>query len=87
MDESKRSCADGGASERVYNPREPITIVDSPAAVEESPDMPECNYCGAHISERFERVFADEYGRVFACPGCAANAGIAEAAKKRAKNA
>ncbi|HET7324275.1 MAG TPA: hypothetical protein VFJ06_08085 [Halococcus sp.] len=49
--------------------------------------MPECHHCGAHISERFERVFADERGRVFACPGCAANAGIAEAAKKRAKNA
>jgi hypothetical protein len=51
-----------------------------------NPAMPECNHCGAHVSERFERVFADEFGRVFACPGCAANAGIAEAAKKRAKN-
>ena len=49
--------------------------------------MPECDYCGAHVSERFERVFADEHGRLFACPGCSANAGIAEAAKERAKNA
>lgn len=45
-----------------------------------------CNHCGAHISEQFERVFADEQGRVFACPGCSANAGIAEAARHRAHN-
>jgi hypothetical protein len=49
--------------------------------------MPECDYCGEHVSERFERVFADEDGHLFACPGCAANAGIAEAAKERAENA
>ena len=26
--------------------------------------MPECDHCGEHVSERFERVFADEYGEV-----------------------
>jgi hypothetical protein len=48
--------------------------------------MPECDHCGEHVSERFERVFADEYGQLFACPGCSANAGIAEAARYRAEN-
>lgn len=48
--------------------------------------MPECDHCGGHVSERFERVFADEYGRLFACPGCSANAGIAEAARHRVEN-
>jgi len=46
--------------------------------------MPECNHCGAHVSDRFARVFADERGRIGACPGCSANAGIAEAARRRA---
>lgn len=45
--------------------------------------MPTCDHCGAHVSERFERVFADEHGRLEACPNCAANAGIAEEAKRR----
>ena len=49
--------------------------------------MTECDHCGAHVSEQFARVFADESGRLFACPGCAANAGIAEAARERARNA
>jgi hypothetical protein len=62
-----------------------LVLVDSPRC--RHAPMPECDYCGAHVSERFERVFADEYGRVFACPDCSANAGIAEAAKERAKNA
>ena len=48
--------------------------------------MPECDHCGEHVSERFERVFADEHGQLFACPGCSANAGIAEAARHRAEN-
>jgi|GEM_PF-242329 len=47
--------------------------------------MPTCDHCNAHVSERFERVFADEYGRIFACPSCSANAGIAEAARLRAQ--
>ncbi|KYH26934.1 hypothetical protein HAPAU_08220 [Halalkalicoccus paucihalophilus] len=49
--------------------------------------MPHCNHCDAHVSERFERVFADEHGRIYACPSCSANAGIAEAARLRARNA
>jgi hypothetical protein len=49
--------------------------------------MPECNHCGAHVSDRFARVFADEYGRIHACPSCSANAGIAEVARERARQA
>ncbi|WP_449405099.1 DUF7563 family protein [Halorussus amylolyticus] len=49
--------------------------------------MPKCDHCGAHVSERFARVFADANGHVRACPGCSANAGIAEAARQRARNA
>jgi predicted SprT family Zn-dependent metalloprotease len=48
--------------------------------------MPECKHCGAHVSDRFARVFADERGRVYACPSCSANAGIAEVARQRARN-
>ena len=47
--------------------------------------MPTCNHCNAHVSERFERVFADEDGLVHACPSCSANAGIAEVARHRAR--
>jgi hypothetical protein len=47
--------------------------------------MPECKHCSAHVSERFARVFADERGHVYACPGCSANAGIAEVARQRAR--
>ena len=47
--------------------------------------MPKCDHCDAHVSERFARVFADEHGRIFACPSCSANAGIAEAARQRAR--
>jgi len=39
----------------------------------------------AHVSERFARVFADEHGEIHACVSCSANAGIAEAAKERAR--
>ena len=47
--------------------------------------MPTCDHCGAHISERFARVFADDSGDVLACPSCSANAGIAEVALQRAR--
>lgn len=49
--------------------------------------MPTCDYCGDHVSDRFARVFTDEEGRLLACPGCSANAGIAEAARRRIQNA
>lgn len=49
------------------------------------PTMPTCDHCGAHVSERFARVFADENGQVRACPACSANAGIAEVARDRAR--
>jgi len=49
--------------------------------------MPDCDHCGAHVSERFARVFADEGGYVHACPSCSANAGIAEVARQRARRA
>lgn len=46
--------------------------------------MPTCNNCDAHVSEQFERVFADEQGQLLACPNCSANAGIAEESRRRA---
>jgi hypothetical protein len=49
--------------------------------------MSECNHCGSHVSEQFARVFADERGRIHACPSCSANAGIAEVARQRAREA
>ena len=49
--------------------------------------MPVCDHCGAHVSERFARVFGDEQGQVRACPSCSANAGIAEVAKERTNRA
>lgn len=49
--------------------------------------MPHCDYCDAHVSDRFARVFADEDGYIQACPACSANAGIAEAARQRARKA
>jgi hypothetical protein len=45
--------------------------------------MPACDNCGAHVSEDFRRVFGDQRGRLFACPACAANAGIAETVRHR----
>ncbi|MFW5957462.1 MAG: DUF7563 family protein [Natronomonas sp.] len=47
--------------------------------------MPRCNYCDAHVSDRFARVFADERGQIHACPNCAANAGIADVSKDRSQ--
>jgi len=47
--------------------------------------MSRCDHCGSHVSERFARVFADEEGRLDACPSCAANAGIAEVARDRTR--
>ncbi|ELY35982.1 MULTISPECIES: DUF7563 family protein [Natronorubrum] len=47
--------------------------------------MPTCDHCDAHVSERFARVFADENGEIHACISCSANAGIAEAARHRAR--
>jgi len=49
--------------------------------------MPTCDHCETHVSERFARVFADDRGRIHACPDCSANAGIAEVAKRRARRA
>lgn len=48
--------------------------------------MPTCDNCNGHVSDRFARVFADQAGRILACPSCAANAGIADAARARADN-
>ncbi|MFW6153032.1 MAG: DUF7563 family protein [Halobacteriota archaeon] len=47
--------------------------------------MPTCDNCHAHVSEGFARVFADEGGRILACPSCASNAGIADEARSRAR--
>ncbi|WP_336035588.1 DUF7563 family protein [Halobacterium yunchengense] len=49
--------------------------------------MPRCDHCDAHVSDQFARVFADEDGRLHACPNCAANVGIAEVSKDRARRA
>jgi hypothetical protein len=49
--------------------------------------MPTCDHCGEHVSERFARVFADENGRLHACTNCSANAGIADVALHRARDA
>jgi hypothetical protein len=49
--------------------------------------MPTCDHCGAHVSDQFVRVFADETGNINACPNCSANAGIAEVARERAHEA
>ncbi|SDQ85771.1 DUF7563 family protein [Halopelagius longus] len=49
--------------------------------------MSTCDHCGSHVSEHFVRVFADERGRVLACPNCSANAGIAEVARRRTRTA
>ena len=45
--------------------------------------MPDCEHCGGYVSERFAQVFADDRGRVLACPNCAANAGIAQTVRRR----
>jgi hypothetical protein len=46
--------------------------------------MARCDYCDAHVSDRFARVFADQNGTLLACPNCAANVGIAEVSRNRA---
>ena len=48
--------------------------------------MPACDHCGAHVSDRFARVFASD-GHIYACINCSANAGIAEVARQRAQDA
>lgn len=45
--------------------------------------MPECDNCGAHVSARFAHVFADDEGRLYACPRCAENIGIAASSQRR----
>lgn len=47
--------------------------------------MPRCNHCESYVSKSFQRVFGDEHGQVYACPECAANAGIAEVTKHRSE--
>jgi len=47
--------------------------------------MPSCEHCGGHISERFERVFGDNTGTVYACVNCSATAGIGEVTSNRSK--
>ena len=56
-----------------------------PVPVDTGEPMSRCDHCGSHVSERFARVFADEDGRLDACPSCAANAGIAEVARDRTR--
>ncbi len=46
-------------------------------------NMPHCDNCDTHVSDQFARVFADDGGRIRACPGCAANAGIAQQVLER----
>lgn len=45
--------------------------------------MANCDHCGAHVSDRFARVFRDEEGRLDACPTCSANIGIEQVARER----
>ena len=49
--------------------------------------MAHCDHCGTHVSEDFARVFADETGKLNACPGCSANAGIAAVSLSRGEDA
>ncbi|MFD1513398.1 DUF7563 family protein [Halomarina rubra] len=46
--------------------------------------MAHCDHCDAHVSRRFEIVFANVDGLILACPNCSPNAGIAEASQDRA---
>jgi hypothetical protein len=46
--------------------------------------MAACDHCGAHVSDDFARVFADDRGRLAACPDCSTTAGIAATSRRRA---
>ncbi|NHN60014.1 MULTISPECIES: hypothetical protein [Halorussus] len=48
--------------------------------------MPNCDHCGSYVSNAFVRVFADERGRIGACPECSANAGIVQVAMSRTES-
>lgn len=45
--------------------------------------MAKCANCDSHVSDDFHRVFADDEGKVRACPECAPQAGIAEESMDR----
>jgi hypothetical protein len=32
--------------------------------------MRECRYCGAHVTQRFARVFGDNENEIHGCPNC-----------------
>lgn len=49
--------------------------------------MQTCDHCGGYVSDGFARVFSDAAGDLLACPNCASNAGIAEVARRRAREA
>ncbi len=72
--------SDSGKHIYVFTPKNRMPTRQSSAD-----SMPNCDHCGAHVSERFARVFADESGYIRACPACSANAGIAEVARERAQ--
>ncbi|WP_222920490.1 hypothetical protein [Natrinema sp. SYSU A 869] len=42
--------------------------------------MPMCNECGAHVSDRFARVFGDDEDRVAGCLSCRRAADLAAGA-------
>jgi len=45
--------------------------------------MPTCDNCDGHVSDGFVRVFGDDWGNLYACPNCAANAGIGAVTRER----
>jgi hypothetical protein len=47
--------------------------------------MPDCDHCGGHVSDRFARVFADEFGTVHACPSCAPTESLGRVIHQRAR--
>jgi hypothetical protein len=38
--------------------------------------MPDCETCGGHVTERFQAVFGDNEGAVYACYECATHTGL-----------
>lgn len=44
--------------------------------------MPQCKNCGSHVSSSFQEVLSAD-DKVYACPSCSANAGIAEVSERR----